>query len=65
VLVPSRAGYDVWQADIAKLDSKTILDRHKGPKEVFLMVGGPPCQSFCPGGMPPTFAPVRQIIQQF
>ena len=46
----NRPGHDVWQADIAKLDSEAILDHHKNPSEVFLMVGGPPCQSFCPGG---------------
>jgi DNA (cytosine-5)-methyltransferase 1 len=46
----NRPSLDVWQADIAKLDGKAILDRHENPKEVFLMVGGPPCQSFSPGG---------------
>lgn len=46
----NRPGHDVWQADIAQLDSKAILDRHRNPKEVFLMAGGPPCQSFSPGG---------------
>lgn len=46
----NRPDHDVWQADISQLDSKAILERHKNPKEVFLMVGGPPCQSFCSGG---------------
>lgn len=46
----NRPDHAVWQADITKLDGKAIFDRHKNPKEVFLMVGGPPCQSFCPGG---------------
>jgi DNA (cytosine-5)-methyltransferase 1 len=46
----NRPSVDVWQADVAKLDGQAILNRHKNPKEIFLMVGGPPCQSFCPGG---------------
>lgn len=46
----NRPGLDIWKADIANLDGKAILDRHKNPKEVFLMVGGPPCQSFSSGG---------------
>ncbi|MCO6459274.1 MAG: DNA cytosine methyltransferase [Pirellulaceae bacterium] len=46
----NRPSHDVWEADIASLDSEAILERHKNPKDVFLMVGGPPCQSFSPGG---------------
>lgn len=46
----NRPGHDVWRADIADLDGKTILGRLKAPREVFSMVGGPPCQSFSPGG---------------
>ena len=45
----NRPGYDVWKADISSLDSQAILARHNNPKDVFLMVGGPPCQSFCSG----------------
>lgn len=46
----NKPGVDVWESDIADLDSKAILSRHGNPREIFLMVGGPPCQSFSPGG---------------
>jgi DNA (cytosine-5)-methyltransferase 1 len=46
----NRPDHDLWQADISGLDGKAVLDRHGNPGEVFLMVGGPPCQSFSPGG---------------
>jgi DNA (cytosine-5)-methyltransferase 1 len=46
----NRPSHDVWQTDISNINSKAILERHKNPHEVFLMVGGPPCQSFSPGG---------------
>jgi len=46
----NRPNHDVWQADISQLDSRVILERLKNPKEVYLMVGGPPCQSFSSGG---------------
>lgn len=42
--------HDIWQADISKINGKSVLSRQGNPKEVFLMVGGPPCQSFSPGG---------------
>jgi DNA (cytosine-5)-methyltransferase 1 len=46
----NRPDQDVWQADISQLGSKAILERIRRPKDVFLMVGGPPCQSFSSGG---------------
>lgn len=46
----NRPGHDVWQADVSGLDGRAVLGRLGEPGEVFLMVGGPPCQSFSPGG---------------
>lgn len=46
----NRPTLDVWQADVNTLGGKTLLARLGNPKDVFLMVGGPPCQSFCSGG---------------
>lgn len=41
---------DVWETDITKLSADDLMKRRGNPAEVFLMVGGPPCQSFSPGG---------------
>jgi len=46
----NRPKIDTWEEDIEKIDGKAIRKRLGNPKDVFLMVGGPPCQSFCPGG---------------
>ena len=46
----NRPDLDVWETDINALDSQALLARLGNPKDVFLMVGGPPCQSFCSGG---------------
>jgi DNA (cytosine-5)-methyltransferase 1 len=46
----NRPAIDVWETDIREIDGKGVLERLNKPKEIFLMVGGPPCQSFCPGG---------------
>lgn len=46
----NRPTLDVWQTDIAAVSGEALLARLKHPKDVFLMVGGPPCQSFSPGG---------------
>ena len=46
----NRPDIDVWETDIRQIDGQGILERLKKPEEIFLMVGGPPCQSFCPGG---------------
>jgi DNA (cytosine-5)-methyltransferase 1 len=46
----NRPSIDVWQADVRELDAAALRSRIGNPKDVFLMVGGPPCQSFCPGG---------------
>jgi DNA (cytosine-5)-methyltransferase 1 len=46
----NRPAVDVWETDIGQLDGKAIRARLGNPGGVFLMVGGPPCQSFCPGG---------------
>jgi DNA (cytosine-5)-methyltransferase 1 len=46
----NRPGLDVWETDVSTLDGKTLRARLGHPKDVFLMVGGPPCQSFCSGG---------------
>lgn len=46
----NRPELDVWETDVSAITSDDILKRHGNPKEVFLMVGGPPCQSFSSGG---------------
>lgn len=46
----NRPELDVWCTDIGTLSPKTLSARRQSPEDVFLMVGGPPCQSFCPGG---------------
>jgi len=46
----NRPKIDTWEEDIEKIDGKGIRKRLGNPKDVSLMVGGPPCQSFCPGG---------------
>jgi DNA (cytosine-5)-methyltransferase 1 len=46
----NRPNLDVWETDINTLDGEALLARYGNPKDVFLMVGGPPCQSFCSGG---------------
>ena len=46
----NRPALDVWQTDVRRINGTGILERLNRPKDVFLMVGGPPCQSFCPGG---------------
>jgi DNA (cytosine-5)-methyltransferase 1 len=46
----NRPDHHDWEADISQLTSQDILDRLSRPKELFLMVGGPPCQSFSSGG---------------
>jgi DNA (cytosine-5)-methyltransferase 1 len=46
----NRPELDVWEADISALSPESILKRHRNPDDVFLMVGGPPCQSFSSGG---------------
>jgi len=45
----NRPGTQVLQADVMSLDA-TRLRHMTGQEDVDLMVGGPPCQSFCPGG---------------
>lgn len=46
----NRPDIDVWQTDIRNIDGKDIQERFGKSEEISLMVGGPPCQSFCPGG---------------
>lgn len=46
----NRPDLDLWETDVGKIDGQGILERLNKPDDVFLMVGGPPCQSFCPGG---------------
>lgn len=46
----NRPKLDVWEADIAKIDPAQLSERRGHDGEVFLMVGGPPCQSFSSGG---------------
>src|SRR5437899_1485684 len=49
-LQQNRAELDVWQTDIRDLSTKALSARRHHPEDVFLMVGGPPCQSFSTGG---------------
>ncbi len=46
----NRPAIDVWEADVQQIDGKAVRERLKTSKDIFLMVGGSPCQSFCPGG---------------
>ncbi len=46
----NRPQLDIWETDINTLTPEAILKRHNNPDEVYLMVGGPPCQSFSSGG---------------
>lgn len=46
----NKPALDLIEGDISTL-SATDLKKHRPcPEGVFLMVGGPPCQTFCPGG---------------
>lgn len=46
----NRPNLDVWETSIEHVSAKDICGRLNNPKDVFLMVAGPPCQTFCPGG---------------
>jgi DNA (cytosine-5)-methyltransferase 1 len=46
----NRPGLDVWETDANVIDASSLRARRGYSDEVFLMVGGPPCQSFCSGG---------------
>ena len=46
----NRPDLDVWEADASVIDANALRVRRGNPDEVFLMVGGPPCQSFSSGG---------------
>jgi DNA (cytosine-5)-methyltransferase 1 len=46
----NRPAIDVWETDIRHIGGEAIRARLRHPPDIFLMVGGPPCQSFCPGG---------------
>jgi len=45
----NRPDLDLIEGDVSLLKGKELMTR-RGCKSVFLMVGGPPCQSFSPGG---------------
>lgn len=46
----NRPKLEVMKADAAHLDAAVLRKRRSWDGEVFLMVGGPPCQSFSSGG---------------
>lgn len=46
----NRPDLDVWETDVSQVDGQSLLERLGRPHDVFLVVGGPPCQSFCSGG---------------
>ena len=46
----NRPDLDVWETDASVIDADALRVRRGNPDEVFLMVGGPPCQSFSSGG---------------
>lgn len=48
-IASNRPGHRVAQANVGSLDARA-LRALGGADDVDLMVGGPPCQSFCPGG---------------
>ncbi len=41
---------DIWRADVRDLEASALRTRRSCAGDVFLLVGGPPCQSFSPGG---------------
>jgi len=46
----NRPALDVWQTDITELTEDALRRRRDTSADVFLMVGGPPCQSFSTAG---------------
>jgi DNA (cytosine-5)-methyltransferase 1 len=46
----NRPNLDVWETDVRKVDAQALRARRDFTGDVFLMVGGPPCQSFSSGG---------------
>lgn len=46
----NRPELDLIEGDVSSLTAKTLRERRSFEGEVYLMVGGPPCQTFCPGG---------------
>ena len=46
----NRPKLDVWETDVTTVTASDLFARRGGHKDVFLMAGGPPCQSFSPGG---------------
>jgi DNA (cytosine-5)-methyltransferase 1 len=46
----NRPALEAWEIDVRKITGDALRARLQHPKDIFLMVGGPPCQSFCPGG---------------
>jgi DNA (cytosine-5)-methyltransferase 1 len=46
----NRPGIDVWETDVEQIDGPALRARLKNPDDIGLLIGGPPCQSFCPGG---------------
>ena len=46
----NRPGLDVWETDANVINADSLRVRRGCAGEVFLMVGGPPCQSFSSGG---------------
>ncbi len=46
----NRPSLDVWEADVTGITSAGLRARVKASYDVFLMVGGPPCQSFSSAG---------------
>ncbi len=46
----NRPELDVWETDVCGLDAAALREHRQHSADVFLMVGGPPCQSFSSGG---------------
>lgn len=46
----NRPDLDVWEGDVCGLDATALREHRQHSADVFLMVGGPPCQSFSSGG---------------
>jgi DNA (cytosine-5)-methyltransferase 1 len=46
----NRPKIDLIEGDVATLEADELRKKRGNPDEVFLMVGGPPCQSFSTGG---------------
>ena len=62
----NRPELDLIEGDVEQLTGAGLRARRSFDGEVYLMVGGPPCQTFCPGGKRAALADPRgNLIYEF